>query len=42
MKKVCFWLLAAFLMIGWGVYRGEQKIVLIKAVNICLECIGVG
>ena len=31
---------AAF--IALGVYRGEVGIVLQKAVNICLECIGLG
>lgn len=30
------------LMIGYGVFRGEAEVVLAKAVNICLECIGIG
>ncbi|MDO4313480.1 MAG: CD1871A family CXXC motif-containing protein [Eubacteriales bacterium] len=34
--------LAAVGMIGYGVYRGEVSIVLNKAINICLECIGLG
>lgn len=25
-----------------GIFRGEHQTVLMKAVNICLECIGVG
>lgn len=31
---------AAFILIG--VHRGEAGVVLKKAVNICLECIGLG
>jgi hypothetical protein len=31
---------AIFIIAGW--YRGEIKIVMMKAVNICLECIGIG
>lgn len=25
-----------------GIYRGEVKVVLEKAIRICLECIGIG
>lgn len=30
------------LMMGFGIYRGELAVVFKKAVNICLECIGIG
>lgn len=29
-------------MIGIGVYSGEVNIVLKKAINICMECVGIG
>ncbi len=30
------------LMMAVGIYRGEMAVVLEKAVNICMECIGIG
>ncbi|HBV83371.1 MAG: CD1871A family CXXC motif-containing protein [Lachnospiraceae bacterium] len=35
-------LLVSILMIAYGVGRGEMEIVWNKAINICLECIGLG
>lgn len=35
-------LLSAVASLTFGIYRGEVREVLIKAVNICLECIGIG
>ncbi|MDE7324562.1 MAG: thioredoxin [Lachnospiraceae bacterium] len=35
-------LLASALMIAYGASRGEVETVWNKAVNICLECIGLG
>lgn len=29
-------------MMGFGIYRGEISVVLEKAINICMECIGIG
>ena len=33
---------AGLAMMGFGIYRGEAAVVLEKAINICLECIGIG
>ena len=30
------------LMMVYGINRGEMTVVLTKAVNICMECIGIG
>ena len=37
-------LLFALAMVAcvFGIYRGEVAVVLQKAVNICMECIGIG
>lgn len=37
-----FLLAAGVVCIGIGVIRGEAEEVMIKAVNLCLECIGIG
>ena len=33
---------AGLFMMAYGIYRGEMKDVFEKAINICLECIGIG
>lgn len=34
--------LTGLLLMLFGIYRGELAVVLQKAINICLECIGIG
>ena len=29
-------------MMAFGIFRGEMPVVLEKAINICMECIGIG
>ena len=33
---------AGLVLMGYGISRGEMKVVMEKAVSICLECIGIG
>jgi hypothetical protein len=33
---------AGFAFLVFGIFRGEVDVVLRKAVNVCLECIGIG
>lgn len=39
---VCVCMFVALCFIGIGLLRGENLVVLQKAVHICLECIGIG
>lgn len=42
-RKITIGLLALSLaFIGFGIYRKEVDTVFMKAINLCLECIGIG
>ncbi len=38
---ICMAILGLAVMV-FGIWRGEMPVVLAKAVNICMECIGIG
>ena len=35
-------LITGITMISYGVIRGEAAVVLVKAIKLCLECVGIG
>ena len=35
-------LIIALILFFYGIYIGEMEIILAKAINICLECCGIG
>jgi len=41
-NKAFIILLAGVILICVGIFRGEMAVVFTKAVNVCLECIGIG
>lgn len=42
MKKRIALIIISIIMIGVGYFNNEFSVVFNKAVNICLECIGIG
>ena len=41
-KMTMFYLLAALLMMGFGLWRGGGAAVLSKGINLCTECVRIG
>ena len=41
-RTACFLLVLSVIFIIYGVITGEVQTVLRKAINICMECIGIG
>lgn len=41
-KPAFFLLIVSVFFIGAGILKDETTTVLIKSINICLECIGIG
>ena len=35
-------MLVGVCFMGYGISRGEQEVVITKANNICMECVGIG
>lgn len=35
-------MLCGLCLLAFGIWRGEMAVVVKKAINICLECIGIG
>ncbi len=35
-------IVASIACMAFGIYRGEMETILTKAINICMECIGLG
>ena len=35
-------ILLGILLMIFGIHRGEMNVVFTKAINICMECIGIG
>jgi hypothetical protein len=37
-----FLAVVGLLLMAFGIFRGEMAVVFTKAINICMECIGIG